>query len=252
MQIAKIQDAKSIPELAATGFMTSAMEQAQLQGQGLANRLKLAQIQGAELENTIRETELSSLFTEPIGDEFVQSQAQANITEVGELLQSGGLSTAVGTTILSRSPRGFWGTVGKASTIVGIPGLFKDAFTKLTGEQQNFVAGVERLRSGLSLDALITAKSRGATFGALSDTEMRILSSSASKLGTWAVTDEGGNVLGYNAAEKDFRAELDKINNFSKLDYILKGGDPTNVGVTIQEDGTLWSRNSDGSYTQLR
>ena len=66
--------------------------------------------------------------------------------------------------------------------------------------------------SGLSLEALIEAKSRGATFGALSDTEMQILASAASKIGTWRNVKDG-RVTGYDASESSFKEELNNIRN---------------------------------------
>lgn len=81
------------------------------------------------------------------------------------------------------------------------------------GQKQDFIASVEQLVSGLSLEALVEAKSRGATFGALSDREMRILSSSATKIGTWTMRDSTGRVTGYKARESDMRAELQNIAN---------------------------------------
>lgn len=125
--------------------------------------------------------------------------------------------------------------------------------TPFTGSKTDFIAEVEKLTSSLSLESLIQAKSRGATFGALSDREMGILSSSATKIGSWRrFADDGVTVVGYKASEKDFKKELEKINNFAKLDYIIKGGNPEDVGASVMEDGTIWVSNSDGTYTQLQ
>ncbi len=161
-----------------------------------------------------------------------QATAQSNISTVDSLVKDPAIMGAVGTNFLSR---GFFG----GSTPY-----------RATGEEQNFIAGVEQLRSQLSLDALIKAKAQGATFGALSDTELAILSQSASKLGKWAIVKDGSTV-GYNASEKDFKTELDKINNFSKLDYVLKGGTPSDVGVQVGNNGKMYVKNWDGSVTQL-
>lgn len=79
------------------------------------------------------------------------------------------------------------------------------------GQKADFIASVEQLVSDLSLESLIDAKSRGATFGALSDSEMRILASAATKIGTWRQRDKDGNVTGYKASESAFRNELDNI-----------------------------------------
>jgi len=130
-------------------------------------------------------------------------------------------------------------------------GLFSRMFTPFTGSRQDFIAEVERITSALSLDALINAKARGATFGALSDSELRILSSAATKIGTWRKIKDG-QVVGYKASEDSFKKELDKISNLAKLDFILKGGNPADAGVTVTPDGSYWATNSDGSKTQLR
>ncbi len=112
------------------------------------------------------------------------------------------------------------------------------------GAKQDFIASIEQVVSGLSLEALIDAKSRGATFGALSDSEMRILASAATKIGTWTLKDEGGNVTGYNTSEKSFKKELDTISKLLKKG--LKGtegtgdGQKQKIGDTINVDGTSY------------
>lgn len=157
--------------------------------------------------------------------------AQQNIQNIDNLLSDTAIRTAVGANPLARF-------VGR--------GL--DSFT---GSRQNFIAGVEQMRSQLTLDNLINAKSRGATFGALSVPELQMLSAAASKLSTWAIKDKDGNVTGYRASEKDFKTEMNKINNLAKLDYILKGGDASSVGGIVNGE-SIYVKNSDGSVTQLR
>lgn len=163
------------------------------------------------------------------GNEQQLAQQKAGIDLTNGLVTSNYLSGAVGPNGLSRlSP-----------------------FSYFTGGKQNFIAGVEQLRSGLNLQSLIDAKAKGATFGALSDQELQVLANTATKIGTWAIKDDKGQVTGYNVGEADFKRELDKINNFAKMDYILKGGNPAEVGVTTMPDGTHWVKNSDGTLTQL-
>lgn len=121
-----------------------------------------------------------------------------------------------------------------------------------TGKVSNFISSVDQLTKDLTLDKLISAKAEGATFGALSEGELRLLSDSASKINSWRRTDEGGNTTHYQTSEASFKKELDNISNFRKLDFVLKGGNPTEVNVSVMPDGTLWSMNSDGTVTQLR
>ena len=165
------------------------------------------------------------------GGKLQLAQTEQSINDVTSLVNNPYIRSAVGPTWLGRF-------VGRG-------------LDTATGERQNYIASVEKLRSGLTLDSLINAKARGATFGALSDSEMQVLSSSASKLGSWAIKDSSGNVTGYSASEKDFKKELNTINNFAKLDYILKGGDPNSVGVQVV-NGDYIVQNEDGTYTQLQ
>jgi hypothetical protein len=197
-----------------------------------AKALALERLRGERLQNQKLGLEIDKMKA-PTGveaNEFIQAQAKGNIDLISGLVKDKYLSTAVGPNPAARF-----------------------SFTNLvTGGKSDFIAGVEQLKSQLSLDSLISAKAKGATFGALSDTEMKILTASASRLGTWAIKDKDGNVTGYKASEASFKQEMDKINNFAKLDYVLKGGNPADVEVIVQPDGTLWTKNSDGSYTQLR
>ena len=103
--------------------------------------------------------------------------------------------------------------------------------TPVSGDRQRFLGFVEQLVSTDSLDALIKAKANGATFGALSDTEMNILRASATKIGQWAIRDEAGKVTGFDVSEEDFNKELEVIRGLTK-DSIAKidapvGGQPS-------------------------
>lgn len=186
-------------------------------------------------EANLRNQKLAKDFAPSPSSPLASARQQQTIQDTKALLSDKGLNSAVGPTGLSRG------------TLFGIP-FTPDSFT---GAKANFIAGVEQLRSQLGIEALQQAKANGATFGALSDTELQMLSASASKLGTWAKKDSGGNVIGYQVNETAFKKELDRINNFAKLDYILKGGDPANVDVFEMQDGTFWTENSDGSFSQI-
>ena len=188
----------------------------------------------AEIAKTLKET---SLLGEPSAAEKKQIAAdlksakssipatQDKIIAVDVLLESPGLASRVGTGILSRSPQGFWGTLGKITTVVGIPELPMDIYRKMSGQGQEFAGGIHKLTSGLSLDSLIDAKSRGATFGALSDREMNILSSAATKLADWEEKDGNGIGKGYwNIDEGSFRGELKTIQELSRRALLLSQG----------------------------
>lgn len=87
------------------------------------------------------------------------------------------------------------------------------------GKRQDFIASVEQLTSQETLNALINAKAKGATFGALSEGELLLLRQTASKIGKWAKTDKRGNVIGYRASENDFKDELMKMQRLAKKAY---------------------------------
>jgi hypothetical protein len=210
---------------------------------------------------------------------------QLGISSVDDLINNNlGGSTAVGTSYLTRST-GFWGNIGRVLTGVAVGagggavagsvlpgpgtiggavigaglGLFnallgggKQAVSQLSGAEQDFIGSVEQLRSGLTLQSLIDAKEKGATFGALSEGEMNVLSQSATKIGEWIRTDSNDNVIGYNIDEKSFKDELQKINNMAKLDYLKKGGNAEDIGVNITPDNRMWVQDWRGNLIEIK
>lgn len=165
----------------------------------------------------------------PAGDTMQLAYDNQKIQDITALLNNSSLDSAVGPNKLARA-----------------------SLNTFTGAKSAFIAGVEQLVDQLNLDKLIQAKAAGATFGALSNNELQMLASAATKIGTWRLKDDAGNVYGYKVNEEEFKAELDKINNFAKIDFLLKGGDPASVNIQIMDDGTMWTKNSNGSYTQIK
>jgi hypothetical protein len=170
---------------------------------------------------------------------------KSNIDIINGIVNNPAITTSVGPNRTARE-----------GYLVGIPGLFgfgksPQALANSFGNTQNFIGDVENMRSNLNLSSLINAKAQGATFGALSDNELQMLASAATKIGTWAIKDKNGVVTGYNASEAKFKEELNKISNFARLDFILKGGTPAEVGATLLPNGKYAIKNSDGTYTLL-
>ena len=69
------------------------------------------------------------------------------------------------------------------------------------------------------MDSLINTKAQGGTFGALTKPEQDALTASATFLGNRRVYSGKGEdkeVVGYNMSEKDFRRELQNIQNLTK------------------------------------
>lgn len=80
-----------------------------------------------------------------------------------------------------------------------------------TGGRSGFLGTANQIVSKKALDALIEAKSKGATFGALSDREMALLRAAATKLGSWEMLDDEGNVKGYKTTEENVRKEIGRL-----------------------------------------
>ena len=115
-------------------------------------------------------TEASGLAESALSDfDLKLTQLETAITD------KKGLAAAVGTNFLGRAP----------------------IASKFEGDKQRFLGTVDQIVSTDALDALISAKSKGATFGALSEGEMKILKSSATRFGTWEVRDKNGEYYNF-------------------------------------------------------
>lgn len=152
------------------------------------------------------ESELEVLEGESVVSEE-SAILQNKIDLIDELLVSKGINGVVGTTALGRI----------------------DIINKLTGESQNFSAGVAQLVSKETIDTLVNLKARGGTLGALSDQERVLLQNAATKIGNWEIKDKSGFGTGrYDASEKDFIKELEKIKELANT-AIEKAGIETNA-----------------------
>ena len=150
----------------------------------------------------------SDILPKNVNPQAVQDGKRA-IEDINYLINHGSLDMGVGPNAMARK-RKFW--------FQGI----EHSIDYFTGGTADFVASTQQLMDTLSLDKLIAAKSKGATFGALSDTEMDILRSSATKIGNWRILDKNEKVIGYEISEKLFKAELEKIQYYANLDLKRK------------------------------
>lgn len=90
-----------------------------------------------------------------------------------------------------------------------------------------------------TLSTLLALKAQGGTLGAISEKELGILQSSASTIGAAAVTDDKGNVIGYNMSEKDMEDEIKRMKESTQrvLDEARKkigqsnNNDPLGLGL---------------------
>lgn len=78
----------------------------------------------------------------------------------------------------------------------GIAGTIQTApFDKLSNRKQDALGDIQNLLDNNVLQNLINAKAAGATFGALSDAELKMLQSSASVLSSKARRDDNNNIV---------------------------------------------------------
>jgi len=144
---------------------------------------------------------------------------EEKISDLNRLLTHGGLNSAVGTSFLTRGNK-------------------LNIWDRLTGNTQDFIGSVQQLLSSETLKSLIDAKAQGATFGALSEGELKILTESASKIGKWAIKDKEGDIVGYNTSEKSFKDEINKIkqNYQDLLDKTTKSQETSKTPTDIVND----------------
>ena len=137
-------------------------------------------------------------------------QTEKTINQIDTLMKNSGLNSVVGSNAIGR-----WSVVNS-----------------LTGKSAQAIGDIQQVTEQLTLDKLINAKAQGATFGALSIPELQMLASSASKIGTWAIKNDKGQVTGYDIDEKSFRKELQTISDMTRKAYNIRHGITETQGTT--------------------
>ena len=153
---------------------------------------------------------------------------EQKIQQVDDLMSHGGLNSSVGP---------FKGT--------------RIALIDQFGAKDDFIASVDQLTKEMTLDNLIKAKEEGATFGALSEGELKLLSDSASRINSWRVEDDG-RTEHFDASQKDFIEELATISFYMKLDAFKRGSSPESLGGVTAEDGSVWLDNGKGEMVRVK
>ncbi len=99
-------------------------------------------------------------------------------------------------------------------------------------ERVDFFAGVQQLISQETLDTLTELKAAGGTLGAISQSELDILQSAATKINTWIMKDDEGVPTGkIEISEELFEEELNKIRESAAS--IIDASKETSVGDDI-------------------
>ena len=172
------------------------------------------------------------------------SAAQDKIDNIDLILANKvGLSSRVGPGYTSRGVVGpvLAGAVagaglGPLGAAVGGLAAGASGISASFGKGQAFAAQIHNLTSGLTLQELIDAKNKGATFGALTQEELRLLAASASILNDAEIKDKDGKPTGYwNLDEKTFTKAVNDIKSKTQK-ALLKS---QNQLVTPEESSTL-------------
>lgn len=229
--VSKLRSARSIDEAIelARPYLRDPQAAIEMESARIDILLKKAQIKKVQ-----RETQLLGEPSEKEKKEIEEKQKEKSASlqaaidkkdTVGVIEKHSGLSTRVGTTPFARGPQGFFGTAGRLFSVIGIPSAIGGGITNVTGSGDEFAGAVHKLVSGLSIDNLIAAKARGATFGALSEGELKILSNAASAINDWEIRDDDGKATGFwDIDEASFKRELATIRELADRAITQSGG----------------------------
>lgn len=84
------------------------------------------------------------------------------------------------------------------------------SYPKIKTQQQDFLTGASYVIDNLTFDKLLKLKAEGATFGALSDNELRTIGNAAGELSAMAIKDNG-TLVGFRGSEEKLRQQLDVV-----------------------------------------
>jgi hypothetical protein len=116
-----------------------------------------------------------------------------------------------------------------------------------SGKDAEFLAKMKQLISQATLQSLTDAKSQGATFGALSEGEMRVLSNAGSALSGYAIFDDNGGITGFNATPKQITEQLNLIKaNLEKVKNNASGAlvaEPETIQQTTNDPYSYFEKN---------
>ena len=139
----------------------------------------------------------------PVASESTKTALQTNIDLVDKILNKDDINSVVGANMFGRFSLTNWAT----------------------GSKETAIADIQKLISNEALNSLIQAKKGGATFGALSDRELDVLSSAATSLASYANKDKNGKVTGYTANQDEFKNELKRLQESYKKLLNANGGE---------------------------
>ena len=137
---------------------------------------------------------------------LVQQDLNQRLDTINSVLDSNALSLMVGPNFLSRRSI-----------------LNAAAYSNFSGEADLIASKVKQITSQETLNALINAKAKGATFGALSEGELKILSDSATILNDATKTNSLGQTY-FDMSEAAFKEELNRFKTMAKKAFDISNG----------------------------
>lgn len=147
---------------------------------------------------------------------------------------------------------------GDVGTIVGLVqgglGILPD---KANIYKQDALAVAKNLISNQTLQALADAKSKGVTFGALSEAELKAVADSASRISAKIKTDDKGNITGFTGSESQFKKDLQAVKeglqksiiNKTQSTSFVSTGNPVADSFVQKSMGVLQSANTSSPAT---
>lgn len=215
-KIAQLQEDKKMREQSEkTGAIISEMSKFGVPAEEVTKAITATK----DLDQTTRESVLNSyLESKKKANQDMNSIIGDKVSKIEGLENNEYKDLAVGTGWWSRGDSTF------GSPITSVKNYFNKG-------KEDFIATVDQLTSQGTLDKLIEAKNSGATFGALTAPELELLINAASKIGSWAIKDDKGKVIGYDIGEDYFNKELAELKRFTQK-AIVKAGGNVNSGVT--------------------
>jgi hypothetical protein len=167
--------------------------------QGLAQSDPKYQLEVANLRNQIAQAGVAAqeardldLYNKIQSAEVKSGVVDTALSTIDNILKNqSGLKSATGSTILGRLPFGL-------STKLGVGGLsIKPTF----GAKVDVLADVSYVVNNLTFDKLKELKAGGATFGALSDKELKSIGDASSVLASMAIKNKEGQITGFKGTE---------------------------------------------------
>lgn len=115
---------------------------------------------------------------------------------------------------------------GDVGSIVGVVqgglGVLPD---KWNVYKQDALSVAKNLISNQTLQSLADAKSKGITFGALSEGELGLVADSASRIASKIIKDKDGNITGFSGSEGQFKEDLQTVKDGLQKSLGSKTGD---------------------------